>query len=470
MPRPPGSSKPSPARVIAFALALALAAGTRAQPALPALARPPAVTPAISREEAVVVSIRTFGPARGLALGEEEENLPADEMSGAREDDAEPETAREEGIGSGFVISADGYILTNAHVVVGADDILVRLADKRRFAGRVVGFDRVTDVALVKIDATALVAARLGDPARLQVGEWVVAIGAPFGLENSVTAGIVSARRRYMPGGGGTALIQTDVAISPGSSGSPLFNLAGEVIGMNSMMMTANGSYSGVSLALPIDTAMQVAGALRDHGHLVRSHIGAQLQEVTPELARSFGLAAPVGALVLRVQPGGPAAQADLHVGDIVVGVAEAVDSGYAELQQRLGSALPDRPLALRIGRRGAPLGVTLIPKALPAESAVGVALSPQGEPRLGLTFREPSADGSTGAAASNGLGVIGIRGAARRAGIHLGDTVLAVNDIRVESIGAFDAALAATPGDRPVALLILRRSSLSYIAVDASD
>jgi serine protease Do len=454
---------------VAAAFALGLAAGPGAAQSLLDNPQQADLSPLVSQEEAVVVSIRTSGPSRGLGLGEYEENLPWDD-TGWSADERDPEGNREETIGSGFIVSPEGLILTNAHVVVGADDIIVRLADRRRFFARVVGFDRPTDVALIKIEAKSLPVARAGDPSKLRLGEWVLAIGSPFGLDSSVTAGIVSARQRHVPGSGGVPLIQTDVAINPGSSGSPLFNLAGEVVGMNTMMMTASGSYSGVSLALPIDAALRIASELRDHGFVVRSSMGAQLQEVTPELARSFNLDAPVGALVIRIQPGGPSDQGDLRVGDVILGLEGAGDATYAELQQRVTTWPPGRPLELRIWRRGKKSTATLVPTSLRPETAMSAEPPLDMEPRLGLTFSEPTPEPSPPfSAAIDGLRVVGIRGAARRAGIHLGDRVFAVNDIPVSTIRAFDEALASLRPDRPVALLIQRRSVLSYVAVGAS-
>jgi serine protease Do len=454
------------ARVSALVVAVAVqAAAVQSQTLLGEASRPD-LSPLISREEAVVVSIRTSGPIRGLGLGEYEENLPADDAGWASHD-RDNEASPEESFGSGFVIASDGFILSNAHVVIGVDEITVRLADKRRFSARVIGFDRITDVALLKIDASNLPVALRGDPARLQLGEWVVAIGSPFGLESSVTAGIVSARRRYVPGSGGVGLIQTDVAINPGSSGSPLFNLAGEVIGMNSMMMTASGSYSGVSLAIPIDTAMRVAAELRDRGFVARSHIGVQLQEVTDELARSFGMRSAIGALVTRIQPGGPSAEADLRLGDVILGLADADDSSFADLQQRLAAWPPGRLIDLKVWRRGASFTASLVPRPVPAETMPGAPVPDEQGPRLGLTLADVNAGPTTNALLSDGLRVVAVRGAARRAGIRLGDRILAVNDMPVQTVAAFDEALARTADDRPPALLVLRRSTLNYIAVE---
>ena len=470
LPRRDVNGRKAAAQAFLMAFALAFAPGWAAAQALLGELPRADLSPLISLEEAVVVSIRTSGPSRGLGLGEYEENLPIDDMEWPSYEGGSV-TSREEAVGSGFIIGSDGLILTNAHVVIGADDVIVRLADKRRFLARVIGYDRLTDVALIKIDAGSLPTARAGDLSRLRLGEWVIAIGSPFGLDSSVTAGIVSARKRYVPGAGGVALIQTDVAISPGSSGSPLFNLSGEVVGMNSMMMTANGSYSGVSLALPIDIALKVAKELRDHGFVVRSQVGAQLQEVTAELARSFGLSAPIGALVVRVQPGGPAAQADLRLGDVVLGVKDADDESFADLQQRLSAWPPGKVLELRTWRRGAQSTANVIPTPLRLETPPPPAAASDREPRLGLTFSDPAPEQEASAPTDiDALRVIGIRGAARRAGIHLGDRIVAVNDVPVASISAFDEALAGTAPNRPVALLILRRSALNYVAIDPAS
>ena len=457
--------------VIGMVLALALSSGWAGAQALLGERPRTDLSPLISQEEAVVVSIRTSGPSRGLGLGEYEEDLPVDDMEWPSYEGGVETTTREEAIGSGFIISPDGLILTNAHVVIGADDIIVRLADKRRFFARVIGYDRLTDVALIKIDASSLPTAKAGDPSQLRIGEWVVAIGSPFGLDSSVTAGIVSARKRYMPGSGGIGLIQTDVAINPGSSGSPLFNLSGEVVGMNSMMMSVNGSYSGVSLALPIDIALMIAKELRDHGFVVRSQFGAHLQELTAELARSFGLAVPVGALVTQVQRGGPAAQADLRLGDVVLGVKDMHDEPFADLQQRLATWPPGKLLELKIWRRGAYTTADVIPTPLRLEGALPTVTVSNREPRLGLTLSDPiPTQEPLSPSDIDALRVTGIRGAARRAGIHLGDRILAVNDVPVASVSAFDEALAGTDPNRPVALLVLRRSVINYVAVDPAS
>src|SRR5262245_27834357 len=225
------------------------------------------------------------------------------------------------GEGSGFIVSADGYILTNAHVVADADEVTVKTTDRREYAAKVVGVDEASDVAVIKIDAKNLPTVRLGDPSKLRPGEWVVAIGSPFGFENSVTAGIVSATSRAMPGGNYTPFIQTDVAVNPGNSGGPLFNLNGEVVGINSQIYSRTGGYMGVSFAIPIDVASGVKDQLIKSGHVTRSRIGVSIQEVTAQLAESFGLDRPRGALVGSVEDDGPGQKAGIKAGDVILKV-----------------------------------------------------------------------------------------------------------------------------------------------------
>src|SRR5512135_2958393 len=222
-------------------------------------------------------------------------------------------------LGSGFIISEDGYILTNAHVIEGADEIDVRFTDKRELKARVIGSDKRTDVALIKVDATGLSVVKFGDPARLKVGEWVVAIGAPFGFENTVTAGIVSAKGRSLPEENLVPFIQTDVAINPGNSGGPLFNMHGEVVGINSQIYSRTGGFMGLSFAIPMDVVMNVVSQLKSTGKVARGWLGVQIQDVTRELAESFGMKRPHGALVSKVIPNSPAEKADIHIGDIII-------------------------------------------------------------------------------------------------------------------------------------------------------
>src|SRR2546422_1297748 len=244
-------------------------------------------------------------------------------------------------LGSGFIISQDGYVLTNAHVVEGADEITVKFTDKREFKAKVIGADKRTDIALIKIDATGLPAVRFGDPAKLKVGEWVVAIGSPFGFENTVTAGIVSAKGRSLPQENFVPFIQTDVAINPGNSGGPLFNMRGEVVGINSQIYSRTGGFMGLSFSIPIDVALDIQKQLRDKGRVARGRIGVVIQEVSKELAESFGLSRPVGALVNSVEKGGPAEKAGVETGDIILKFDGKPVSSSNELPRIVGNTKP---------------------------------------------------------------------------------------------------------------------------------
>jgi serine protease Do len=436
----------------------------------------PRFAPLVSQEEAVVISVRALGIPGDYGGFDEngwKDTPPPDPFSGRPEINALP-PASDQTLASGFIVDADGWALTNAHAVVGSRRLRVRLADGREMSARIAGYDLRTDVALLRIDGAKLPAARIGDARALAVGDWVFAIGAPFGLDRSVTAGIVSAHPRFLPGGGGVPMIQTDVVINPGSSGSPLFNLKGEVIGINSMMLSASGGYEGVSLALPIELAMQVATELRDRGRVRRSHLGAQVQEVTSELARSFGLERPMGALVLAVARGGPADRAGLRTGDILLGVNGASDRSYEVLQQAVASARPGAALRLDVWRHGQTLSADLEPELLsePTDAAVLPATSARPDPRLGLTLgtlTEPQRAALR--LQGGGIAVRGAQGPAREAGVRSGDVILAVNDVTVADVDGFDKALAvAVTSRRTVAFLIQRGSALGYLAVEAGD
>lgn len=263
-------------------------------------------------------------------------------------------------LGSGFIISSDGYILTNAHVVESADEITVTLTDKRELRAKIIGSDKRTDVALIKIDATGLPKVALGDPAKVKVGEWVCAIGSPFGFENSVTAGIVSAKGRSLPQENFVPFIQTDVAINPGNSGGPLFNMKGEVIGINSQIYSRSGGYMGLSFAIPIDVAMEVQTQLRSGGRVSRGRIGVQIQEVTKELADSFGLAKPSGALVNSVEKGGPAEKAGIEPSDIILSFNGKPVALWSDLPRIVGATKPGSKVPMQIWHKGAVRDVTV--------------------------------------------------------------------------------------------------------------
>ncbi len=255
------------------------------------------------------------------------------------------------GMGSGFIISGDGYILTNAHVVADSDEVLVKMTNKREYKAKVVGTDVYTDVAVLKIDAKDLPVVHIGDPEKLEQGEWVAAIGAPFGFENSVTVGVVSAKGRLLPNGSYVPFIQTDVAVNPGNSGGPLFSTSGEVIGINSQIYSQTGGYMGISFAIPINVAMEIATQLRESGKVVRGRIGVQLQELTFELASSFGLNEPKGALVAGVERGGPAHVAGIQPGDIILSVNDRPVQTTTDLARLIGGTKPGETVKLQVWR-----------------------------------------------------------------------------------------------------------------------
>ena len=268
-------------------------------------------------------------------------------------------------LGSGFLISQDGYILTNAHVVDQTDDITVKLTNKRQYKAKVIGADVYTDVALIKIDASGLPAVKIGDPNRVEPGQWVAAIGAPFGFENSVTVGVVSAKGRMLPQGSYVPFIQTDVAVNPGNSGGPLFSTAGDVIGINSQIYSQTGGYMGIAFAIPIDIAMDISKQLREAGKVTRGRIGVQLQELTVDLASSLGLKEAQGALIAAVQRGGPADKAGIKPGDVVVQFNGQPVQAIADLARLVGGAKPGSTVSAEVLRDGKPVEVKITPEAL---------------------------------------------------------------------------------------------------------
>lgn len=424
----------------------------------------------IQREGSVVVSITTTHKALSGDLGFVPDGfaIPVQPFGASREPWARARRSdQERGLASGFIIGSNGEILTNAHAVADVDRTVVRLADGREFVGKVVGLDRTTDIALVKIEARGLPIAAIGSSARLVRGEWVVAIGSPFGLDSSATAGIVSAAQRFLPGSA-LPLIQTDVAINPGSSGGPLFNLRGEVVGINSMIFSRTGGYMGVSFSVPIDLAMKIADELRSSGRVSRGQLGAKIQEVTPDLARSFGLRTASGALVLRVVPASPAERGGLRSGDIVMGIDTCTDAGYVQLQQEVATARPGQKLTLNVWRRGSMQRVVLTVGEAPIDlpTPPDRAASTHDD-RLGLSLGELPVVRQDKLGLDGGLPVLEAHGAASQGGVQADDVIVAVGDRPVRNIHEFDAALAAMLPGHPVPLLVLRDGSLAYLAID---
>ncbi|MDP2058017.1 MAG: DegQ family serine endoprotease, partial [Thiobacillus sp.] len=349
------------------------------------------------------------------------------------------------GAGSGFIVSSDGYILTNAHVVKGADEVVVKLIDKRKFTAKVVGADARTDVAVIKITANNLPAVKLGDPARLRVGEAVAAIGSPFGFENSVTAGIVSAKGRSLPSESYVPYIQTDVPINPGNSGGPLFNMKGEVVGINSQIYSRSGGYQGVSFAIPIDVAMDVADQLKVAGKVSRGWLGVVIQEVTADLAESFGLDRPRGALIAQVQEDSPAARTGLQAADVILMFNGKPVENSGDLPRMVGMAKPGAKIPLQVWRRGKAQELLVVLGELPGEEQLS-GKSGKTYSRGGLALSELTADQRRELKIDHGLLVEEVTGDAARAGIRVGDVILAVNNGKIATVEAFRKAIAAVP------------------------
>ena len=374
------------------------------------------------------------------------------------------------GEGSGFLVSADGYILTNAHVVDRAREVTVRTTDRHEYRARVVGVDARTDVAVLKIDASSLPSVRIGDPATLKAGEWVIAIGSPFGFENSVTAGIVSATARSLPGDAYTPFIQTDVAVNPGNSGGPLFNLRGEVVGINSQIYSRTGGYQGVSFAIPIDVAINVRNQLVADGRVERGRIGVTIQDVNQALADSFRLPRPVGALVSQVERGGPADKAGLLAGDVILTVNQRTVERSGELPAIIAGIKPGAEATLQIWRDQAKRDVRIRIGELEDEPEVAarLAVDDADTGRLGLAVRPLSGSERLRLRTQGRVVVEQSRGPAADAGVEPGDVVLAVNGNAVESVAEFRQLVGAASA--AVALLVQRGDAQIYIPVRAAS
>ncbi|MGH8630368.1 MAG: DegQ family serine endoprotease [Burkholderiales bacterium] len=375
------------------------------------------------------------------------------------------EAPLQRGQGSGFILSPDGLILTNAHVVADATEVSVKLTDRREFAARVVGVDRRTDVAVLRIDANDLPAVKIGDPGRLRVGEWVLAIGSPFGLENTVTSGIVSAKSRSLPDGTYVPFIQTDVAVNPGNSGGPLFNMNGEVVGINSQIFSRTGGYMGLSFAIPIDVAMNVKDQLIAHGSVTRGRIGVNIQEIDQALANSFGLSKPRGALVSRVEPESPAEKAGIKAGDVILGVNGKDLDHLSELPATIAAIRPGTSVKLQVWRDRASRDIAVTVDQLREDKIAAAA--PGGSPdsaKLGLALRELTPQEREQIQADGGLVVEDAQGAAAKAGIQRGDVILAVGDTPVTSVDQL-RKLTEKSG-KTVALLIQRNDVRTYVPI----
>jgi serine protease Do len=368
------------------------------------------------------------------------------------------------GEGSGFIVGSNGIILTNAHVVDNADKVTVKLKDRREFEAKVVGKDKDSDVAVLKIDAKNLPTVRLGKPGDVKVGQWVVAIGAPFGFDNSVTAGIVSALGRNLPDDY-VPFIQTDVAINPGNSGGPLFNMNGEVVGINSQIYSRSGGYEGVSFAIPIDVAMDVSRQLQANGHVTRGRLGVGIQDVNQALAESFGLDTPHGALVSNVESGGPAAKAGLKSGDVILAFNGQTIDTAGQLPSIVAATAPGTSVDLKVWRDRSARDVTVKLGQMNDQTEVADNNAPSGSGRLGLTVRPLSPQEQREANVNGGLVVEGSNGAAADAGIQPGDIVLSANGAPTRNVAELRKIVSGSKDH--VALLVQRGDTRIFVPVE---
>jgi serine protease Do len=374
----------------------------------------------------------------------------------------QPEPMR--GEGSGFIIRSDGIIMTNAHVVNGASEVTVRLTDRREYTAKVLGVDTKSDVAILKIKAHDLPTVKLGDSRTLKVGEWVLAIGAPFGFENSATAGIVSAKGRTLPDSGYVPFIQTDVPINPGNSGGPLFNMRGEVVGVNSQIYSRSGGYMGVSFSIPIDVAMRVGDQLENTGHVTRGKLGVVIQGVSQGLADSFGLPEPEGALVSSVEKGGPAEHAGVEPGDVILKLNGEAIKQSSELPVEIASLAPGTSVNLEIWRNHATRTVSVKLGAMEEQHTVAKAGTQESGGKLGLAVRPLTSDEQREGKVTGGLVVERSSGPAADAGIRPGDVVLAANGTPIASVDQLRSAVEKSKGH--IALLIQRGDTQLFVPV----
>jgi serine protease Do len=376
---------------------------------------------------------------------------------------------RQRGVGSGFIVSADGYVLTNAHVVDGADEVLVTLTDKREFKARLIGADKRTDVAVVKVEAVALPFVKLGDSDRLRVGEWVVAIGSPFGLDNTVTAGIVSAKQRDT--GDYLSFIQTDVAINPGNSGGPLLNLRGEVVGINSQIFSRSGGFMGISFAIPIADAMRVSDQLRATGRVVRGRIGVQIAPVTKEVAESIGLGKPSGALVQNAEPGGPADKAGVEAGDIITKVDGKVVEKTGDLPRMVGDIKPGTKTTLQVFRRGSSKDIVVTVAEFEADrpaqrASAPSASAPLAKSAFGLTVTDLSEAQKRELRLRGGVRVEAVEGAAAKAGLREGDVLLSIDNAEIADVKQFNQLAQRAEKAKAVSVLVRRGDAVNYLVI----
>ena len=407
-------------------------------------AAPNAAMPGLSPNDPLYQFFRRFGP-----------QAPRDYETGS--------------LGSGFIISQDGYILTNAHVVDSADEVIVKLNDRRQFKARVIGVDKRSDVALLKIKAEKLPTVTLGDSSRIKVGEWVVAIGSPFGFDNTVTAGIVSAKGRALPQEDYVPFILTDVAINPGNSGGPLFDMEGKVVGINSQIYSRTGGFMGLSFSIPINVAMNVVDQLRTTGHVTRGRMGIVIQDVSRALAQSFGLAEPRGALISKVEKDGPAAQAGLQPSDIILKFNGKAVMESKDLPTVVAATKPGTKVDVQIWRKGKTVDVPVVVGEMPIDRTAmnDAQQNARKSDRLGLDLVELTPEQKNQVQTDHGLVVTGVgEGPAAQVGIMRGDVILALNAQNIESVAQFEKLVSKIPKGKDVALLVWRGGNSVFITM----
>ncbi|MGB8052775.1 MAG: DegQ family serine endoprotease, partial [Azonexus sp.] len=436
------------------------------QPVTAAAAALPDMSGIVARNSPSVVNISVSGTRKGSAVDSGHPQLDNDEslqeffrrFQGPQKRDNAPVR----GLGSGFIVSADGTILTNAHVVDGAEEVIVKLTDKREFKAKVLGLDTASDVAVLKIDAKDLPAVKIGTAANTRVGEWVLAIGSPFGFESSASAGIVSAFSRSLPDGSYVPFIQTDVAVNPGNSGGPLFNMAGEVIGINSQIYSRSGGYQGLSFAIPIEVAMNVERQIVTHGKVQRGRLGVGIQEVNQSLADSFGLKKPAGALVGSVDKDSPAAKAGLEPGDVILAINGKEISSSSELPAIVSAMTPGAKAKLQVWRKGGTRDMDVQVGKFSDDKLASSDTPEAAKGRLGVVVRPLTPEEQRRADVSNGVVVENVAGAAAKAGIKAGDIVLSVNGEAITSTEQLRNLI--TKAEKRVAILVDRGNSRIFI------
>ena len=477
-----------PWRTAAVTGLFAVFAATALLPATSALAQNrtlPDFTDLVEQVSPSVVNIRTSEKAKTAAAGGgiDEQMLeffrrfgipvPPNMPRGPRSDraPAPQEEAQPRGVGSGFILTPDGFIMTNAHVVEGADEVIVTLTDNREYKAKIVGSDKRTDVAVVKIDATGLPAVKIGDSSRLKVGEWVMAIGSPFGLENTVTAGIVSAKQRDT--GDYLSFIQTDVAINPGNSGGPLINMRGEVVGINSQIYSRSGGFQGISFAIPMDEAARVSDQLRSTGKVTRGRIGVQIDQVSKEVAESIGLGKAQGALVRGVEAGAPADKAGIEAGDIITKFDGKHIDKSTDLPRLVGNVKPGTYSVVTVFRRGSTKDFSVVVAEVEAEKPVRKAAGPEPKPPvagpaqvLGLAVSEISDAQKKELKIKGGVKIDTAEGAAARAGLREADVIIAIANTEITNVKEFEAALAKLDKSKAVNVLLRRGELAQYVLI----